>query len=69
MWPAMVMCASVARVGLPFTSERRLPPSQVCRMVGESVLPSRAMTFRTLANSSSITNSRLSSTPWSTSTS
>ena len=61
MCPTIPMCASRARSGLWRTIVWSGLPSHAWRTTGESVLPSRARTFRTWANSGSSTSRRLSS--------
>ena len=63
MLAMIVTCGPVAFWGLPLVNVRRVLPSQAFRRTGESVLPSRPMTFSVLANSDSVTYNRLSETP------
>ena len=63
------ICASVAFAGEFFAIVRSVPLSHADRSVGESVFVSRLHTLSVLANSLSITRSRLSSTPASARTS
>jgi hypothetical protein len=62
MCPTMPMCAPVARSGLFLAIVCNVLPSQALRITGESVLPSRASTFITCANSDSTTSLRFSAT-------
>ena len=57
------MCAPVALVGDCLVSVRRFPSSQAWRITALRMLASRAITFSVIANSSSMTKRRLSSTP------
>ena len=52
-WPRIEMCAPVAATGLFFVMNRRVAVSQAWRTCVLSVFVSRAMTFRTDANSGS----------------
>ena len=60
MWPTIPMCAPVARSGLFLAIVCSVLPSQALRITGESVLPSRASTFITCANSDSTISLRFS---------
>ena len=57
------MCASVARAGAVRVSSASGRPSHAERRVGDSVESSRPVDFSTVANSGSITSSRLSTAP------
>ena len=63
MWAEMEMCAPEARAGLFLVSVRNRPVSQLWRMTGDRLLPSRCRTFNTWANSLSSARRRLSATP------
>ncbi len=61
MCPTIPMCAPVPRSGLFLAIVWSALPSQALRITGERVLPSRARTFITCANSDSTTSLRFSS--------
>ena len=63
MCPMIEMCALVARAGAVLVSSASGRPSQAERSVGDSVESSRPVDFSTVANSGSITSSRLSTAP------